>query len=77
MHDESPSPSHTTQHTNYARTESRLPSDFGSEFGVCAHTYTETGKVNKLMRESMGRPTMPGLISQSETDENKWTVLYA
>ena len=55
----------------------RLPSDFGAEFGVCAHTYVETGKVNKLMRETMGRPTMPGLISQSETDENKWTVLYA
>ena len=55
----------------------KLHSDFGSEYGVCAHTYTETGKVNKLMRETMGKPTMPGLITRAETDENLWTVLYA
>jgi hypothetical protein len=53
-----------------------MPSDFGTELGVCAHTYTETGKVNKLMRESMGRPTS-SLISRNETTENLWSVLYA
>jgi hypothetical protein len=53
-----------------------LPTDFGTEFGVCAHTYTETGKVNKLMRESMGRPTN-NLITRAETDENFWSILYA
>jgi len=53
-----------------------LATDFGQEFGVCAHTYTETGKVNKLMRESKGRPTN-NLISRSETTENLWSILYA
>lgn len=53
-----------------------LSTDFGQEGAICAHTYTETGKVNKLMRETVGRPTN-GLISRSETDENMWTVLYA
>ena len=53
-----------------------LPTDFGTESGVCCHTYTETGKVNKLMRESMGRPTS-SLISRSETAENLWSILYA
>jgi len=53
-----------------------MPTDFGTEFGVCAHTYVETGKVNKMMRETMGRPTH-NLITRSETQENAWTVLYA
>jgi len=53
-----------------------LPTDFGKEGAVCAHTYTEAGKVNKLMRETRGQPTN-GLISRSETDENMWSVLYA
>ena len=53
-----------------------LPTDFGTEFGVCAHTYTDTGKVNKLMRESMGRPTN-NLITRTETVENAWSILYA
>jgi len=53
-----------------------LPTDFGSEGAVCAHTYTEAGKVNKLMRETRGKPTN-SLISRSETTENMWTVLYA
>jgi len=53
-----------------------MQTDFGTEFGVCAHTYTETGKVNKLMRESMGRPTS-SLISRTETTENLWSILYA
>ena len=34
-----------------------INTDFGSELGVCVHTYTETGKVNKLMRATSGRPT--------------------
>lgn len=53
-----------------------LPTDFGPEYGVCAHTYVETGKVNKMMRETIGRPTH-NLISRSETSENHWCVLYA
>jgi hypothetical protein len=54
----------------------KLPTDFGKEAAICAHTYTEAGKVNKLMRETRGQPTN-SLISRSETDENLWTVLYA
>ena len=53
-----------------------IPTDFGRELGVCVHTYTETGKVNKLMRETSGQPTN-NLISRSETDENMWSVIYA
>lgn len=53
-----------------------LSTDFGNEGAVCAHTYTEAGKVNKLMRETRGRPTN-SLISRSETDENMWSVIYA
>jgi len=53
-----------------------IPTDFGSELGVCVHTYVETTKVNKLMRETIGRPTN-NLISRSETNENLWTVAYA
>jgi len=53
-----------------------LPTDFGHEYGVCAHTYVETGKVNKMMRETIGRPTH-NLISRTETSENHWCVLYA
>ena len=53
-----------------------INTDFGSELGVCVHTYTETGKVNKLMRETIGRPTH-GLISRNETSENAWCVIYA
>ena len=47
-----------------------------AEYGVCCHTFVNTGKVNKLMRESMGRPTS-SLISRSETAENLWSILYA
>ena len=53
-----------------------IPTDFGTELGLCVHTYTETGKVNKLMRETVGRPTA-NLISRTETTENLWSVLYA
>ena len=53
-----------------------IPTDFGDELGVCVHTYTETGKVNKLMRETIGRPTN-GLITRKETGENIWSVIYA
>lgn len=53
-----------------------LPTDFGQEGAVCAHTYHDTGKVNKLMRETMGRPTN-NLISREETSENHFGVLYA
>ena len=53
-----------------------LPTDFGMEGAVCCHTYVQTGKVNKLMRETMGRPTN-NLISRSETTENMFQALYA
>ena len=53
-----------------------ISTDFGAELGVCVHTYTETGKVNKLMRETIGRPTN-GLITRSETSENQWGIIYA
>ena len=53
-----------------------LPTDFGQEGAVCAHTYHDTGKANKLMRETMGRPTN-NLISREETSENHFGVLYA
>ena len=53
-----------------------VPTDFGQELGVCVHTFTYTGKVNKLMRETNGKPTNP-LISRTETDENVWGVIYA
>ena len=53
-----------------------ISTDFGREVGVCVHTYTQTGKVNKLMRETIGRPTS-NLITRSETTENLWCVLYA
>lgn len=53
-----------------------ISTDFGTESAICVHTYTETGKVNKLMRETTGRPTN-NLISRSETDENMWGVIYA
>jgi len=53
-----------------------VATDFGSELGLCAHTYTETAKVNKLMRETIGRPTN-GLISRNETSENIFGVIYA
>jgi len=53
-----------------------ISTDFGREVGVCVHTYTQTGKVNKLMRETIGRPTS-NLISRNETDENMWSVIYA
>ena len=53
-----------------------LQTDFGLECAVCAHTYVQTSKVNKMMRETMGKPTS-SLISQSETTENMWTVVYA
>ena len=33
-------------------------------------------QVNKLMRETIGRPTN-NLISRSETNENMFTVVYA
>ena len=53
-----------------------ISTDFGSECALCVHTYTETGKVNKLMRETIGRPTN-NLISREETTENHWGVIYA
>ena len=53
-----------------------ISTDFGSECALCVHTYTETGKVNKLMRETTGRPTN-NLISREETTENHWGVIYA
>ena len=52
-----------------------MPTDFGMECGVCAHTYVETRKVNKLMRETLGRPTN-GLISKTETTECLWTLVF-
>ena len=60
----------------------------GSEFGVCAHTYTETGKVNKLMRESMGDRRCPvssararrtrtsGLSSTREQDKRAMAITF-
>ena len=53
-----------------------ISTDFGTEAGICAHTYCETGKVNKLMRETMGRPTN-NLITRKETDENIFSIIYA
>ena len=53
-----------------------LPTDFGDEAAVCAHTYTDASKVNKLKRESTGRPSS-NLISRSETTENLWRAVYA
>jgi len=52
-----------------------IPTDFGAELGVCAHTYTAAKKVNKMMRETIGRPTH-GLISRSEETENFWGIIY-
>ena len=56
--------------------QTRMPSEFGMEFGVCCHTFTELGKVNKLMREQRGRPTSD-VISRTEQDENTWIAVYA
>mmetsp|Transcript_40051 Transcript_40051/g.105897 ORF Transcript_40051/g.105897 Transcript_40051/m.105897 type:complete len:292 (-) Transcript_40051:396-1271(-) len=67
--------SHCFTNKRLAAVNVGLPTDFGVECGVCAHTFTETGKVNKLMRETMGRPTS-NLISRSETTENQWTLIY-
>jgi len=67
---------HVFTNKRLAGVQVTLPTDFGNESAVCAHTYHDTGKVNKLMRETMGRPTS-GLISRSETSENMWTVIYA
>ena len=53
-----------------------IVTDFGRELGVCVHTYYDTSKVNKMMRETIGRPTH-GLISRNETEENYWGVVYA
>lgn len=53
-----------------------IPTDFGSELGVCVHTFTEATKVNKLMRETTGKPSH-NLISRTETDENLWCAFYA
>ena len=68
--------SHCFTNKRLAGVNVTLPNDFGWEPAVCAHTYTETGKVNKLMRECKGRPTNP-LITRTETLENYWTLIYA
>lgn len=67
---------HSFTNKRLASVDFQMMTDFGTEFAVCAHTYTNTGKVNKLMRETIGRPT-GNLISRSETTENLWTVTYA
>ena len=52
------------------------PPSCACQLGLCVHTYAETGKVNKLMRETIGRPTN-NLITRTETTENIFTVIYA
>ena len=59
-----------------ASIETHMPSDFGMEYGVCCHTFTEMGKVNKLMREARGRPSSD-VLSRSEMKENMWCAVYA
>jgi len=68
--------SHAATNRRLAGVQYLLPSDFGMEYSVCCHTYTAAGKVNKLMRETMGRPSSD-VISQSETSENSWSAVYA
>jgi len=67
--------SHCFTNKRLAAVNVGIPTDFGVECGVCAHTYTDTGKVNKLMRETIGRPSN-GLISRSETTENLWSLVF-
>ena len=67
---------HCFTNQRLAGTGTSLPTEFGSEKAVCAHTFVYTNKVNKLMRETRGAPTA-GLISRSETEENMWCFVYA
>jgi len=67
---------HCATNRRLAGVEYLLPSDFGMEYSVCCHTYTEMGKVNKLMRETLGRPSSDH-ISRSEQSENVWSAVYA
>ena len=67
--------SHCFTNKRLAAVNVLLPTDFGQECGVCAHTFVDTGKVNKLMRETRGQPTND-LISRTETAENLWTIQY-
>jgi len=53
-----------------------MPNDFGMESAVCCHTFVQMGKVNKLMRETIGRPSS-NFISRSEESENVWYAVYA
>jgi len=53
-----------------------IPTDFGLELGVCCHTYASAAKINKLMRETIGRPTN-NLISREEADENMFGFVYS
>ena len=59
---------HCATNRRLAGVQLSLPTEFGMEFAVCCHTFTGLGKVNKLMRESKGRPTSDQ-ISQSEQTE--------
>ena len=68
--------SHAFTNKRLACVHETLATDFGREYGVCAHTFTETGKVNKLLREANGRPTA-NLLSRTETTENLWTLVFA
>lgn len=53
-----------------------IATDFGTETGVCVHTYSQATKINKMMRECSGRPTN-NLISRTETDENLFGFIYS
>ena len=46
------------------------------EMAVCCHTFTSTGKVNKLLREQDGKPSTDK-ICHSEAAENVWALKYA
>jgi len=53
-----------------------LPTDFGTEYAICCHTFTLMGKVNKLMRETRGKPSAD-ILSRAEETENFFSAVYA
>merc|ERR1711939_139648 len=57
-----------------AGTQISVQNDFGMEYTICAHTFTQGKKTQQLQNEYAGKPST-GMGNRNETPENYWEVL--
>jgi len=67
---------HSFTNKRLAGTIVPLPNDFGTEFGICVHTFINARKIHALTRENGGLPKSD-FGSTAEAAENLWTIMVA